>query len=113
MLSYHSLFSCCDLARCYHQLHLKLIIHGLYQMTIVGIQYGQWGIDKYGTSPSRVDTLAFYPARLKALVGEIEDAKQRCLPPHEDVMPAAFVTFTRRKTQVLGQKSLSLVNALA
>lgn len=69
-------------------------------MTIVGLQFGQWGIDNFGTSPTRVDTLAFYPSRLRALLQEIKEAQQRCLPPNESIMPAAFVTFTRRKTQV-------------
>ena len=70
------------------------------QMTVVGLQYGQWGIEKYGNSPVRVDPMTFYPSRLKALLQEIREAQQRCLPPEENVMPAAFVTLSKRKSQV-------------
>jgi len=78
------------------------------QMTVVGLQYGQWGVDKYGSSPTRVDTLSFYPQRLKALLEEIRQAQNGlgfraqngCLPPNEQAMPAAFVTFSKRKCQV-------------
>jgi hypothetical protein len=69
-------------------------------MTVVGLQYGQWGIDNYGNSPTRVEALSFYPDRLKALLEEIRQAQDECLPPNEQVMPAAFVTFYKRKCQV-------------
>lgn len=72
----------------------------LLQITVVGLQYGQWGIEKYGNSPVRVDPMTFYPSRLKALLVEIREAQQRCLPPDENVMPAAFVTLSKRKSQV-------------
>ena len=70
------------------------------QITVVGLQYGQWGIENYGSSPVRVESLSFYPARLKAVLQETKEAQQRCLPPDENAMPAAFVTFRRRKCQV-------------
>ena len=72
----------------------------LLQITIVGPQYGQWGVQKFGTKPARVDALSFYQERLQALLQEVEQAQARCLPPNEKVMPAAFVTFTQRHCEV-------------
>lgn len=71
----------------------------------MGLKYGDWAVQKFGTGPTRVDALEFLLERLQNLHKECIQHRNDCLPPNELVMPAAFIIFQNRRAQV---KILSL-----
>ena len=62
------------------------------------------GPNKFGPSLlcGQVDALEFYVARLQELVRQIRAAREQLRDRPEAAMPAAFVTFRGRATQVSG-----------
>ena len=48
----------------------------------------------------QVDAITFYAERLRMLQSLMREARQRSLPPNENVIPTAFITFWTRKSQV-------------
>ncbi|KAK9840790.1 hypothetical protein WJX81_004889 [Elliptochloris bilobata] len=64
---------------------------------VVGVKYGQWGREKYGVSPAKVDAMEFYVARLEELRRLIHQEQQAA---KHSTVPSAFVTFKRCRAQV-------------
>ncbi|GLC51875.1 hypothetical protein PLESTB_000558000 [Pleodorina starrii] len=63
-----------------------------------------WGSQLFGVRPVRVEALVFWSERLRALVGQIGEAQARTRGLQ--ATPAAFVTFSSRKAQVIAASSL-------
>ncbi|KAK9843537.1 hypothetical protein WJX81_008012 [Elliptochloris bilobata] len=76
------------------------------KMTVLGLTYGSWGIDRYGTKPTQVDALAFYADRLRELLSQIAAEKETAMPPNESAMPSALTTFRERRDQAIASTSM-------
>jgi hypothetical protein len=72
-------------------------------MTIIGATMGEWGREKYGLKPVKVDSLQFYEERLSALHETILEEQGKA---KDQVYASAFVTFNRRKSQVVAAQNL-------
>ncbi|KAK9864573.1 hypothetical protein WJX84_004373 [Apatococcus fuscideae] len=70
---------------------------------VIGLQYGSWGIQTYGVKPVKLDALDFWPARLTKL-RELILAEQPVA--RGQAMPTAFVTFKRRREQVVASTAM-------
>ncbi|KAK9859822.1 hypothetical protein WJX84_005942 [Apatococcus fuscideae] len=66
------------------------------QVTVVGWQFGAWGLDNYGPRPQYVDALDFYTRRLRQLWKMMAEQQQLA---RTQFAPAAFVTFRTRRAQ--------------
>lgn len=64
---------------------------------VLGVKYGNWGKEKYGVKPVKVDALEWYRDRLTELWRLIGEEQQKALGTY---WPSAFVTFESRKAQV-------------
>ncbi|KAK9861196.1 hypothetical protein WJX84_002371 [Apatococcus fuscideae] len=68
------------------------------KVTVVGWQFGGWGLETYGPNPKAVDAIDFYTARLQQLWLMITEQQQVALT---QFAPAAFVTFHTRRAQAM------------
>jgi hypothetical protein len=60
------------------------------QVTVIGLQFGQWGIEKYGAAARKVDALDFYADRLQKLRSLVVEQQEVA---RDMFVPTAFVTF--------------------
>ncbi|CAL5228475.1 g11617 [Coccomyxa viridis] len=67
------------------------------KVNVNGMMYGGWGRENYGTTPTKVDALEFWPARMKELRRLILEEQQKAL---KKTVPCAFVTFKHHVSQV-------------
>ena len=57
---------------------------------MVGLKYGQWGRENFGTKPAKVEAIKWYTMRLEELRRLMYEEKQ---PKNRDLTSTAFVTF--------------------
>ena len=60
------------------------------QTRVVGLKYGQWGRENFGTKPAKVDAIKWYTMRLEELRIQMYKEMQ---PENRDLTSTAFVTF--------------------
>ncbi|KAK9804434.1 hypothetical protein WJX72_012500 [[Myrmecia] bisecta] len=72
-------------------------------VTVVGVQYGMWGKERYGVKPRAVDGLDWHTARLAELRRLIAEESVNA---RKVTVPAAFVTFRTRRAQVIASTSM-------
>lgn len=70
---------------------------------VIGATMGQWGKDKYGTKPKKVDAFEYYADRMEHLWGCIQDEQENA---RRHAFPSAFVTFKKRTAQVVAGGAL-------
>lgn len=75
------------------------------KVTVLGVRMGEWGKEKYGLKPKKVEALEFYRDRLTELRRLILEEQQNARAP-DNLYPAAFVTFKRRTSQVVASRTL-------
>ena len=64
------------------------------------MQYGAWGMQRYGAKPHKQDALDFYMEHIKALLPHIHAQQAACRADPQRILPTAFVTFKSRRAQV-------------
>lgn len=57
---------------------------------MIGMLYGEWGVEKYGKKPAKVDALDFYIARITELRKQILNNTGGAT---QEASSTAFVTF--------------------
>ena len=70
------------------------------QMRVLGLQYGTWGMQRYGAKPQKQDALEFYVEHIRALLPHIQAQQAACKADPNRILPTAFVTFKTRRAQV-------------
>jgi hypothetical protein len=60
------------------------------QVRVVGVQYGAWGMQRYGATPRRVEALEHLAGWLRELQRRIAAERHEA---SRKLLPSAFVTF--------------------
>ena len=69
--------------------------------TVTGATMGEWGREKYGLKPKKVDAFEFYVDRLEYLRAEILKEQESAKKKYH---PASFVVFKTQKAQVVASQ---------
>jgi hypothetical protein len=67
------------------------VVYVLFQVTVLGAVYGEWGISTFGLAPVSLEALDFYPQVLQHQWEGVEQQQQEAR--RRTPQPAAFVTF--------------------
>ena len=75
----------------------------IQKKTVLGSTLGEWGKEKYGVKPKKVDAFEFYADRLTFLREQIKEEQEKARSKH---YASAFVTFKTRKSQVIASHAM-------
>lgn len=64
------------------------------------MQFGAWGMHRYGAKPHKQDAMDFWVAHVRALLPHIHEQQRACRADPQRILPTALVTFKTRRAQV-------------